>query len=130
MSAFFLLYTFIFVNMNLNQKQRFLYSLSAGLMMMLSFPFTGSITPLVFVALAPLLLVEDCITKTGLSSRNVFLHSFICFIIYNIGTSYWIYNSSAEGGIFAFLFNTTMMCLAFQSFHFIKSLFHHSFRLR
>ena len=51
---------------------------------------------------------------------NVFLHAFICFLIYNIGTSYWIYNSSAVGGIFAFLFNTTMMCLTFQSFHFIK----------
>jgi apolipoprotein N-acyltransferase len=120
MSAFFLLDTFIFVQMNLNQKQRFLYSLSAGLMMMLCFPYTGSITPLVFVALTPLLLVEDFITKTGLPSRNVFLHSFVCFIIYNIGTSYWIYNSSVEGGVFAFLFNTTMMCLAFQSFHFIK----------
>lgn len=106
--------------MDLNQKQRFIGSISSGLMMMLCFPFTGSITPLVFISLTPLLLVEDNITKKGLSSRNVFVHSFICFIIYNIGTSYWIYNSSAEGGIFAFLFNTSMMCLAFQSFHFIK----------
>ena len=89
-------------------------------MLMLCFPYSGSITPLVFISLVPLLIVEDYITTNKLPSRNVFLHAFICFFIYNLGTSYWIYNSSAEGGIFAFIFNTTMMCLAFQSFHFIK----------
>ena len=89
-------------------------------MLMLCFPYSGSITPLVFISLVPLLIVEDYITENKLPSRNVFLHAFICFFIYNLGTSYWIYNSSTEGGIFAFIFNTTMMCLAFQSFHFIK----------
>ena len=106
--------------MNLNRKQRYICSISAGLLMFLCFPYSGSITPFVFVAMIPLLFVEDVITKTNLSSMTVFLHAFICFLIYNIGTSYWIYNSSVEGGIFAFIFNTTIMCLAFQSFHFIK----------
>ena len=87
---------------------------------MLCFPYSGSITPLVFISLLPLLSIEYCISKSSLSSKNVFLHAFICFLIFNIGTSYWIYNSSASGGIFAFIFNTTIMCLAFQSFHFIK----------
>ena len=106
--------------MQLNRKQRFLSSIGAGLMLTLCFPYSGSLTPLVFAALIPLLWVEDSIQKAKLTSSSVFLHAFICFLIYNIGTSYWIYNSSAEGGIFAFLFNTSMMCLAFQSFHFIK----------
>ncbi len=106
--------------MQLNRQQRYLSSIGTGLMLMLCFPYSGSLTPLVFAALIPLLWVEDSIHKEKLSSGVVFLHAFICFLIYNIGTSYWIYNSSAEGGIFAFLFNTSMMCLAFQSFHFIK----------
>ena len=106
--------------MQLNRQQRYLYSIGAGLMLMLCFPYSGSLTPLVFAALIPLLWVEDSIQKAKLTSSSVFLHAFICFLIYNIGSSYWIYNASAGGGIFAFLFNTSMMCLAFQSFHFIK----------
>ncbi len=106
--------------MNLNRKQRFISSLAGGLFLMLCFPYSGSITPLVFISLIPLLSIEYCINKSSLSSKNVFLHAFICFLIFNLGTSYWIYNSSASGGIFAFIFNTTIMCLAFQSFHFIK----------
>ena len=106
--------------MYLNRKNRFLSSVVGGFILMLCFPYSGSMTPLVFISLIPLLSIEYCVTQSNLSSKNVFLHAFICFLIFNIGTSYWIYNSSASGGIFAFIFNTTMMCLAFQSFHFIK----------
>ncbi|MGB1729609.1 MAG: hypothetical protein ACPHF2_06395, partial [Crocinitomicaceae bacterium] len=92
--------------MKLIRKYRFLCSVLSGLMLMLCFPYSGSITPLVFVSLVPLLIIEDYITTNKLPSRNVFLHAFISFFIYNLGTSYWIYNSSAEGGVFAFIFNT------------------------
>jgi len=119
MSTFFVSYLYI-CNMTLIKKQRYIASVVGGFLMFLCFPYTGSITPLVFVSLIPLLLVEFTIGEQKLSSWNVFLHALICFHIYNIGTSFWIWNSSPSGGVFAIIFNSTIMCLAFQSFHFIK----------
>ena len=103
--------------MILNRKQRWTASFIGGLMMFLAFPFSGTLTPLIFLSFVPLLIVEATIMNTGRSSLNVFAHSFICFLVFNIGTSWWIWNASAGGAIFAFLFNAVTMSLVFQVFH-------------
>ena len=86
-------------------------------MMFLAFPFSGTLTPLIFLSFVPLLIVEATIMNIGRSSLNVFVHSFICFLVFNIGTSWWIWNASTGGAIFAFLFNAVTMSLVFQVFH-------------
>lgn len=103
--------------MTLNRKKRWLASLIGGLIMFLAFPFSGTITPLIFLSFIPLLVVEADILSHGRSSLNIFSHSFICFLIFNLGTSWWIWNASAGGAIFAFLFNAVVMSIAFQAFH-------------
>lgn len=85
--------------------------------MFLAFPFSGTITPLIFLSFIPLLVVEAQVLNHGRSSLNIFIHSFICFLIFNIGTSWWLWNASAGGAIFAFLFNALVMSLVFQAFH-------------
>lgn len=104
----------------LNKKRRFLLSIVSGLMMVLAFPYTGSIFPLIFIALVPLLLVENHIYVNRLRPSNVFVHSYITFFIYNLGTTYWIWYASPEGAIFAFILNSLIMALVFQLFHFTK----------
>ena len=103
--------------MTLNRKKRWTASLIGGTIMFMAFPFSGTITPLIFLSFIPLLIVEAEILNYGRSSLNIFIHSFICFLIFNIGTSWWLWNASIGGAIFAFLFNSTVMSLIFQAFH-------------
>lgn len=106
--------------MNLTKRNRYLLSLLSGVLMAISFPFTGSLTPLVFVAWIPLLLVEDSISENRYRSRKVFLHAYISFFIYNIITTWWIWNADQSGAIMAFVFNSFLMAGAFQLYHFCK----------
>lgn len=102
------------------KSNRYLLSLLSGLLMVVSFPFTGSIFPLVFVAWVPLLLVESHIASTQMRSGKVFIHAYFTFLVYNIGTTWWIWNASPGGAVFAFVLNALLMALVFQLFHFAK----------
>ena len=105
---------------NITRKQRFLFSILSGILMVISFPFTGSLTPLIFISWVPLLLVEESISKNNFRSGKVFIHAYVTFLIYNIGTTWWIWNASAGGALMAFILNTLLMAIAFFVFHFIK----------
>lgn len=104
----------------LSRSLRYLLSILSGILLVISFPYTGSLTPLAFIAVVPLLLVEHDISNQNKSSFNVLLHAYITFFIYNLGASWWIWNSTEVGGILAFVFNSLLMALAFQVYHFTK----------
>ncbi len=103
-----------------NKAQRYLWSMIGGIMMVISFPFTGSLAPLMLVALVPLLLIENQVSVRRLRSSNVFVHSYITFFIYNLGTTWWIWNASPGGAVMAFVLNSLIMAIVFQLFHFTK----------
>jgi apolipoprotein N-acyltransferase len=107
----------------INRPQRYFLSILSGLLLVISFPYSGSLTPLLFIALIPILFVEDSILSQKRSSATVFLHAYITFFFYNLGSTFWIWYSSEVGGVFAFVFNSLLMALAFQLFHFSKKYF-------
>ena len=88
--------------------------------MIISFPFTGSLTFVAFVAWIPILLVEANVSKQNYRSGKVLIHAYITFFIYNIGTTWWVWNASPEGSILAFLLNSLLMALVFYAFHLTK----------
>ena len=104
----------------LAKKHRLLLSALSGILMVLSFPYTGSLTPVVFISWIPLLLVEDYISRKKYRSRKVFTHALITFLIYNVGATWWVWNASPVGSIMAFVANTLIMSLVFQLFHLTK----------
>lgn len=106
--------------MKLTKKLRLISSIISGLLLVISFPFTGSITPFLFVALIPLLLVENYISLQKYRSSKVFIHALITFFIFNIGTTWWIYNASVGGAILAISLNSIFMAVVFQLFHLSK----------
>lgn len=103
-----------------SKGQRYILSILSGLLMVFSFPYTGSFTPVIFIAWIPLLFVESSISKNRYRSSKVFIHSYITFLIYNIGTTWWIWNASPGGAIFAFTLNAFIMACVFQLFHLLK----------
>jgi apolipoprotein N-acyltransferase len=106
---------------NLSKPQRYALGILSGILMTLSFPFTGSLTILAFFAWIPLLLIESNISKMKYRSGKVFIHAYITFFIYNLGTTWWIWNASPGGAMMAFVLNALLMAIAFYFFHFIKS---------
>ena len=105
---------------HLTKKHRYALSILTGVLLVVSFPFTGSLTPLVFISWIPLLFVESYISKKNYRSGKIFLHAFIAFSIYNVGTTWWIWNASLEGALMAFSLNSLFMASVFFLFHLTK----------
>lgn len=98
---------------------RWLLSCFSGILMTVSFPETGSLTLLTFVAWIPLLLVESYF-HTKKKAGSLFLHAYFTFFIYNVGTTWWIYYASSGGAYMAFFANTLLMALTFLVYHLLK----------
>jgi apolipoprotein N-acyltransferase len=101
----------------MTRSNRYLLSILSGILLTLSFPYSGSITPVIFIALVPLLLVEDKLIEQNKNRFNLYPHAYLTFLIYNIGTTWWIWNSTEIGGAMAFIFNSLLMAWAFQIYH-------------
>ena len=91
--------------------------------MVISFPFTGSISILSFISWVPLLLVENSIFSRNYKSGKVFIHAYFSFFIYNIGTTWWIYYASPGGAYLAFILNSLLMALTFYFYHLTRKKF-------
>ena len=88
--------------------------------MFISFPFTGSLTPLVFISWIPLLFVERNVLNKKYRSSKIYIHSFITFLLYNLGTTWWIWNASPGGAVFAIVLNAIIMAFVFYLAHLVR----------
>lgn len=106
----------------LSRRNRYLLSVLSGVLLAISFPYTGSAFPLVFVALIPLLLVEHQVYRHKYRPGKVLIHAYITFFIYNLGATYWIYYAKGGevGAILAYFLNGFLMALVFLFFHLMK----------
>jgi apolipoprotein N-acyltransferase len=124
----------------MTQPAKFLLlSLLSGLLLFLSWPVMG-FAPLIFIALVPLLWIEhrlflqdqaaspDPITvrkgiwrlwlsKPVKSARRVFWYSYLTFFIWNVSTTWWIWNATAGGAVLAILANSLLMAVTFWLYH-------------
>ena len=100
-------------------KKRILLAVLSGVLLVICFPYTGGFTFLVFIALVPILFLENEFISLRKNHYHLLPYSYLTFFLYNLGTTWWIYNSSAIGAVLAFLFNSLLMTLAFQVYHMI-----------
>ncbi len=90
--------------------------LSALLLTMAWQPF--KILPLAFLGFVPLLILEKRIRKEQENSHAwVFIYVWLSFLSWNIGTVWWVWNSSAGGAMAAFVINSLPMVLPFTFYH-------------
>jgi apolipoprotein N-acyltransferase len=97
-------------------------SILSGLLMGLSWPATGNLAPLFFVALVPLLFVEHTISQNleKYKSRHVFFSAYVTFFTFNVFTLWWIWFASPGGmALVAFIY-TLFMTVTFYWFHTTK----------
>ena len=104
-------------------------SLISALLLSISWPTYG-VPFFIFFALVPLLMLEHDITKFSTIKRKgwtVFGLSYLCFIIWNIVTTGWLYGSKNPDGshslmavLFPVLVNSLLYSLVFQCYHWYK----------
>jgi len=101
-------------------SKNYLLALLSGLLLAFAWPTYG-FTWLIFIALVPLLLAEKAIREQSPKHNNLhtFVASYLTFISWNTFTTWWIWNSTEVGGVFAVVVNSLLMTLVFQLFHLI-----------
>jgi apolipoprotein N-acyltransferase len=67
--------------------------------------------PLLFAAFVPLLIVFDRLQGQHKNSFWALLYACLSFFLWNIITTYWLWNATLEGAFAAFIINTLLMCV-------------------
>ncbi|KMQ70769.1 apolipoprotein N-acyltransferase [Chryseobacterium koreense] len=106
-----------------------LLTLLSAVLLSISWPTYG-IPFFLFFALVPLLMMEHDLTKFSKIRRKgwaVFGLSYLCFVIWNIVTTGWLYGSKNPDGtnslmavVFPVLVNSLLYSLVFQLYHWYK----------
>ena len=92
----------------------------SGVILWLSWP-VGPAAPLLFVGWIPLLWVEVHLANKGNGIKFFFLVWWAC-LVWNVGTTWWIYYSTAVGSIVAMMANALLMTLPWVLFRYTKRL--------
>lgn len=95
-----------------------LLSLLFGLLMVVSWPANG-FPFIALVAWIPLFFIDYHIRENAEKFRlfSIFLYVLPGFLIWNILTTYWLYNSTAVGSFLAIGLNSLLMSFVFTIFH-------------
>lgn len=99
----------------------FLAALLSGFLMFFAWPVTG-LVPVIFISWVPLLLVEYFIRNNATSFKkfSLFVYSYPAFLLWNILTTWWVYNASAGGAIMAIFCNALLMSFTFGIINFLN----------
>lgn len=107
-----------------------LLTLISAMLLSISWPTYG-IPFFIFFALVPLLMMEHGVSKFSNFKRKswvVFGLSYLCFIIWNIVTTGWLYGAKNPDGshsmmavVFPILANSFLYSLVFQCYHWYKN---------
>ncbi len=99
-------------------KQNLFLAILSGILFSIGWPTYGY--PLfLFFAFVPLLFIEAGFRKNT-SQNYFFFYIYLAFFIWNLSKTWWIYNSTAVGGIFAIVVNSFLMAFTFWLFHFVS----------
>ncbi len=103
---------------------KLLLSVISGVLMGIAWPYTGSVTPLIFIAIVPLLMIEEELYKENRNGLWVIVkYVYPAFFFFNLITTWWIYNvqesltTKLMSAGPAIILNATFMAIAFGLFH-------------
>lgn len=98
-----------------------LLATATGVLLWLGFP-DMPLTPLLFVAFIPLLLVEDDLQKRygRRSWARLGLYSYHAFFLWNVLSTFWVANTAFVAGIFANVVNSGLMVLPLLGYHWLR----------
>ncbi len=89
------------ISRNMKSRQNYLLALLSAFLLWLAWPPVPFTTPLLLIALAPLFIALEDISKREIKKRGraIFLTAGLTFLIWNSASIYWVYNAiSAYNG--------------------------------
>lgn len=92
----------------------------SGLLMGVSWPETGNLAPLFFIALLPLLYIEYHFSQNKKKPLALFGYAYLAFLVFNTFSTWWIWYASDAGMVMAEVLNSLFMATVFYWFHTIK----------
>jgi apolipoprotein N-acyltransferase len=98
-----------------HEGYNYLLSLLTGILLWLAWPHTGW-NSLIFIAWVPLLIAEERIR----SQFGFFFFLWGAFLVWNVGATWWIWNSTGAGAAGAIVANSLIMCFPFMAYRFTK----------
>lgn len=90
-------------------------AISSGLLLWAAWP-VSSLTFLIFVAFVPLLWLERKVQ----SRKKFFALVYVAMLVWNVATTWWIWNASAPGALSAFFANSFIMCFPWLGYKIAK----------
>lgn len=102
----------------MKKLQPLLLSLLAGLLLFAAWP-VSPLTILIFIAFIPLLILETQVS----SKLKFFFYTYLTLLIWNVSTTWWIWNASAPGAIGAIVVNSLLMTVPWLGFYSTKKRF-------
>lgn len=102
-------------------KKNILLATLSGLLLGCAWPMWG-LPFLIFFALVPLLFVLDELQSkpSKHQAAQIYAYSFWTFLLWNLITTYWLFNASILGGSIAILFNTNAYAILMVLFCWIQ----------
>lgn len=82
------------------------YSILTGGLLVVAWPVFW-LALLLFIAWVPLLIIANNATK----KLTFFGYTFLSILIWNVGTTYWMWNSTDVGSVAAIITNSLLMCV-------------------
>ena len=99
----------------MNRYRNPFIAIGGGLLLWAAWP-VSPLTFLIFVAWFPLLWLESVVE----TRKQFFGLTYITMFVWNVATTWWIWNASAPGAVAAFLANSLIMCLPWLGFRIAK----------
>lgn len=105
-----------------SQSRFYLLGLSLSAGVLLGAAWYEPLTFLIFIALVPLLLIENHISKSALKNpiRTLFGYTYLAFLVWNLIVTYWLTHASWGGAAFSFFMNSFLQTIPIVSYHIIK----------
>jgi apolipoprotein N-acyltransferase len=105
----------------MKKSRLLLLSLLSGIISALAWPARG-FPFLLFFSFIPLFFIEDeiCRTKRRFSNWAVLFYTYPAFFVWNVLTTWWIFNATPVGAILANILNSLFMAITFTFFHWVK----------
>jgi len=105
----------------MKKKHLLLLSVLSGLILSLAWPRDG-FPALIFLGFIPFLFIEDYISKNKQDFHRfaVLVYTYPGFLLWNVLTTFWIWNSTEVGSIGAFVANAFFMALVFNIYSYTK----------
>ncbi|MDE3125720.1 MAG: apolipoprotein N-acyltransferase, partial [Bacteroidota bacterium] len=100
----------------MKKSQLFILSITSGLLLVSAWP-VSPFTFCIFFAFVPLLWIAH-FAKT---IRTFIGYAFVSLFIWNVGTTWWIWNSTDVGSIAAMVANSILMCVPLWGYYKIRS---------